>query len=51
MAGFAGEAFAKIEFLNPMGSVKDRIARFMVEEGGRRLSAEPGRRGRRELVR
>jgi cystathionine beta-synthase len=25
------EAFAKIEFLNPMGSVKDRIARYMVE--------------------
>ncbi len=26
------EVFAKLEFLNPMGSVKDRIARFMVEE-------------------
>ncbi|MDX2436093.1 MAG: cysteine synthase family protein [Acidobacteriota bacterium] len=26
------EVFAKIEFLNPMGSVKDRIARFMVEK-------------------
>src|SRR5213594_3713487 len=26
------EAFAKIEFMNPMGSVKDRIARFMVEK-------------------
>ena len=25
------EVFAKIEFLNPMGSVKDRIARFMIE--------------------
>jgi len=37
MEGFAGEAFAKIEFLNPMGSVKDRIARYIVtralEEG------------------
>jgi cystathionine beta-synthase len=32
MAGFAGEVFAKIEFLNPMGSVKDRIARYMVEK-------------------
>ena len=29
--GFAGEVFAKLEFLNPMGSVKDRIARYMVE--------------------
>jgi cystathionine beta-synthase len=26
------EVFAKIEFLNPMGSVKDRIARYMVEK-------------------
>ncbi len=26
------EVFAKIEFLNPMGSVKDRIARHMVEK-------------------
>lgn len=27
-----GEIFAKIEFMNPMGSVKDRIARYMVEK-------------------
>jgi len=26
------EVFAKIEFLNPMGSVKDRIARYLVEK-------------------
>jgi cystathionine beta-synthase len=26
------EVFAKIEFMNPMGSVKDRIARFMIEQ-------------------
>jgi cystathionine beta-synthase len=25
------EVFAKIEFLNPMGSIKDRIARYLVE--------------------
>lgn len=35
--GLNAEVFAKLEFLNPMGSVKDRIARFMVrralEEG------------------
>jgi len=36
------EVFAKIEFLNPMGSVKDRIARFMVE---RALAAGELRRG------
>jgi cystathionine beta-synthase len=29
---FDCEVFAKIEFLNPMGSVKDRIARYMVEK-------------------
>ena len=30
--GFAGEVYAKLEFMNPMGSVKDRIARHMVEK-------------------
>ncbi len=30
--GFPGEVYAKLEFLNPMGSVKDRIARHMVEQ-------------------
>jgi len=30
--GPGGEAFAKIEFMNPMGSVKDRIARFMIHK-------------------
>jgi cystathionine beta-synthase len=29
--GFAGEVYAKLEYMNPMGSVKDRIARHMVE--------------------
>ena len=32
LGDFPGEVFAKIEFMNPMGSVKDRIARFMVEK-------------------
>jgi cystathionine beta-synthase len=31
VAGLGCEVFAKLEYLNPMGSVKDRIARFMVE--------------------
>jgi len=31
VAGLGCEVFAKIEFMNPMGSVKDRIARHMVE--------------------
>ena len=30
--GTGCEVFAKLEFLNPMGSVKDRIARYMVEK-------------------
>ncbi|MCU0303929.1 MAG: cysteine synthase family protein [Thermoanaerobaculales bacterium] len=30
--GLGCEVFAKIEFMNPMGSVKDRIARHMVEK-------------------
>ncbi|HET6373748.1 MAG TPA: cysteine synthase family protein [Candidatus Polarisedimenticolia bacterium] len=42
LPGFAGEAFAKIEFLNPMGSVKDRIARFMVEKALRDGVLHPG---------
>jgi len=32
VAGLDCEVFAKIEFMNPMGSVKDRIARYMVEK-------------------
>ncbi len=39
---FEGEAFAKIEFMNPMGSVKDRIARFMVEKAIREGALHPG---------
>jgi cystathionine beta-synthase len=32
VAGLGCEVFAKIEFMNPMGSVKDRIARYMIEQ-------------------
>jgi cystathionine beta-synthase len=32
VASFPGEVFAKIEFMNPMGSVKDRIARYMIDK-------------------
>ena len=32
--GLPVEVFAKLEFLNPMGSIKDRIARHMIEAGG-----------------
>ena len=39
--GLSGEFYAKIEFMNPMGSAKDRIARHMVQKalGEGRLKA------------
>lgn len=30
--GIKSEIFAKLEFLNPMGSVKDRVAKYMIEK-------------------
>ena len=30
--GIKCEIFAKLEFLNPMGSIKDRIAKYMIEK-------------------
>jgi cystathionine beta-synthase len=42
LEGFSGEAFAKIEFMNPMGSVKDRISRFMIEEALRKGDLKQG---------
>ncbi|GAF79716.1 unnamed protein product [marine sediment metagenome] len=40
--GFPGEVYAKLEFLNPTGSVKDRIARYMVEKAAREGRLRPG---------
>jgi cysteine synthase A len=34
--------YAKLEFLNPGGSIKDRIAKYMIEEAERRGSLMPG---------
>ncbi len=34
--------YAKAEFLNPGGSIKDRVAKFMLEEAERRGSLKPG---------
>ncbi|HEY3176744.1 MAG TPA: cysteine synthase family protein [Candidatus Polarisedimenticolia bacterium] len=42
MPGSLCEAFAKIEFMNPMGSVKDRIARFMIEKALSEGGLHPG---------
>ena len=36
------KVFAKVEFFNPGGSTKDRVARSMVEEAERTLSLKPG---------
>jgi len=42
VGGLECEAFAKIEFLNPMGSVKDRLARFLVERALAEGRLQPG---------
>ena len=36
--------FAKLEGRNPTGSVKDRVAKAMIEAAGRRGRSSPGRR-------
>lgn len=38
----AGALYAKLEYLNPGGSVKDRSARFMIEEAERNGTLKPG---------
>jgi cystathionine beta-synthase len=40
--GSGCEVFAKLEFLNPMGSVKDRIARYMVKRALESGDLKPG---------
>lgn len=40
--GFEAGIFAKLEYLNPAGSVKDRIARAMIEAGERAGMLKPG---------
>ena len=37
-----GSVYAKLEYLNPGGSVKDRSARFMIEEAERTGTLKPG---------
>ncbi|GAA0181112.1 cysteine synthase A [Clostridium sediminicola] len=39
---FNGSIFAKCEFLNPGGSIKDRIAKFMIEEAEKEGKLKPG---------
>ena len=40
--GLTGEAWAKLEFMNPLGSVKDRVARHMVQAAARDGRLSPG---------
>lgn len=43
LENFTGaKVFAKAEFLNPGGSIKDRIAKYMIEEAERRGALKPG---------
>jgi len=39
---FEGNLFAKMEFVNPSGSLKDRIARYMFEQAETRGDLKPG---------
>ncbi len=41
-AELSSQVFAKFEFLNPMGSVKDRIARYMIEKAEKNGRLKPG---------
>jgi len=36
------DIFAKLEYLNPSGSIKDRIARYMIERAEKRGDLKPG---------
>jgi len=39
---FNARIFAKVEFLNPGGSIKDRIAKYMIEEAEKEGKLRPG---------
>lgn len=40
--GLKADIFAKLEFLNPTGSVKDRIAKYMIEKAEKDGRIKPG---------
>jgi len=40
--GLKADIFAKLEFMNPMGSVKDRIAKYMIEKAEKEGRIKPG---------
>ena len=37
-----GTIWAKLEFMNPGGSIKDRIAKYMIEKAERQGRLKPG---------
>jgi len=40
--GLKADIFAKLEYMNPMGSVKDRIAKYMIEKAEKEGRIRPG---------
>ena len=40
--GHPAEVYAKLEFMNPSGSIKDRIARYMVDQAEKDGRLKPG---------
>jgi cystathionine beta-synthase len=40
--GLKADIFAKLEYMNPMGSVKDRIAKYMIEKAEKEGRIKPG---------
>ncbi len=41
-SGMDAEVYAKLEFKNPMGSIKDRVAKYMVEKAEKDGKIKPG---------
>jgi len=39
---FEANLYAKVEYVNPSGSIKDRIAKYMIEEAEKRGELKPG---------
>ncbi len=41
-SGFEANLYAKVEYVNPSGSIKDRIAKYMIEQAEKRGDLKPG---------